>query len=360
MRAVHGAVQRLQEVDGLQVLAPAVAVGHPLAVVARVVEVEHRRHGVHAQAVEVVLVEPEQPRRHEEAAHLGPAVVEDAGVPLRMKALARIGVLVQVRAVEVPEPVLVGWKVRRHPVEQHADALLVQVIDEVHEVLRRTETRGGREVAGGLVAPRAVERVLGHGHELHVREAHLVHVGGQPVRDFAVAEKLAVLALPRAQVHLVDRLRRIERVALAARRHPFVVAPGVGQVADARGGGRRWLRAERDGVGLVDRVVAVVRTDAVLVGVACRGSRCVPVPDARAVRARRERIGVARPAVPVADHRDRRGVGCPHRETCTALFLVEVAAEQVVQPGVGSFPKKVDVAFALAGMVRCRWHRRSR
>ncbi|MCY1542484.1 hypothetical protein D9M68_782320 [compost metagenome] len=180
------------------------------------------------------------------------------------------------------------------------------------------------------------------------------------MRDFAVAEKLAVLALPRAQVHLVDRLRRIECVALPARGHPVVVAPAVGQVADARGGGGRRLRAERDRVGLVDRVVAVVRADAVLVGLAFRGSRCLPVPDARAVRARRERIGIARPAVPVADHRDRRGIRRPHRETCTALFLVEVAAEQVVQPGVGSLAEKVDVAFALAGMVRCRWHRRSR
>ena len=53
-----------------------------------------------------------------------------------MVALARVGVLVQVRAVEEAQPVRVPGEVRRHPVEHHADAVLVQHIDEMHEVLR--------------------------------------------------------------------------------------------------------------------------------------------------------------------------------------------------------------------------------
>ena len=50
-----------------------------------------------------------------------------------MKALARVGVLVEVRAVEKGQAVLVGREVRRHPIENHADAVLVQVVDEVHQ-----------------------------------------------------------------------------------------------------------------------------------------------------------------------------------------------------------------------------------
>ncbi len=91
----------------------------------------------------------------QEAAHLVAAVVEDEPIPVGMKALARIGVLVEVRAVEVGEAVLVGGEVRGHPVENDADAVLVQVVDQVHEVLRRAVAAGGREVAGGLVAPGA-------------------------------------------------------------------------------------------------------------------------------------------------------------------------------------------------------------
>ena len=97
-----------------------------------------------------------------------------------MEPLARVGVLVQVRAIEVRQAVLVGREVRGHPVEDHADAALVQVVDEVHEVLRRAVARARGEVPGDLVAPGAVERVLHDRQQLHVREAKLTDVVGQP------------------------------------------------------------------------------------------------------------------------------------------------------------------------------------
>ena len=58
--AGHALVDRrvglLQQLHGLEVLAAAVLVGHPLAVLARVVEVEHRGDGVDPQAVDVELL----------------------------------------------------------------------------------------------------------------------------------------------------------------------------------------------------------------------------------------------------------------------------------------------------------------
>ena len=153
--------------------------GNPFAVLARIIEIEHRGDGVHAQAVDVIFVEPEHRTRHQEAADFGAAIVEDVSLPVGMKSLARIGVLVEMRAVEIGEAVRVGREVRRNPVENDADAVLVQVVDQVHEVLRRAEARGGREVAGGLVSPGTVEGMLHHGQELDVGEAHLVDVFGK-------------------------------------------------------------------------------------------------------------------------------------------------------------------------------------
>ena len=49
--------------------------------------------------------------------------------------------------------------------------LLVQVVDQEHEVLRRAVAAGRGEVAGRLVAPGAVERMLRHRQELDVGEA---------------------------------------------------------------------------------------------------------------------------------------------------------------------------------------------
>ena len=70
-----------------------------------------------------------------------------------METLARIGVLVQMRAVEVDQPVRIGGKVRRHPVEDDADPVPMQVIDEIHEILRCPVAGGRREIPGRLVTP---------------------------------------------------------------------------------------------------------------------------------------------------------------------------------------------------------------
>ena len=62
----------------------------------------------------------------------------------------------------------------------------------------------------------------------------LARVLRQPRRDLAVGEQrdgILGSALPRAEMHLVDRHRRVEALALGALRHPVGVAPVVGRVA---------------------------------------------------------------------------------------------------------------------------------
>ncbi len=200
-------VELTQEDDRVDVFAPAVRVGDPLAGLARKVEVDHRRHGIDPQSVGVKPVEPVESRGQEKAAHLVAAVVEDAAAPVGLIALAPVGVLVEVRAVEIDEAVLVGGKVRGHPVEDDADPGLVERVDEGHEVLRRAEPGGRREEPGALIAPGPRERVLHDRKQLHVREAHGLRIGRQVRRDLAVGQRpLAFVGdpPPGAEMHLVD------------------------------------------------------------------------------------------------------------------------------------------------------------
>ena len=164
MLGVDDLVQVAQEGDGFDVLAAAEAVGHPLAGLSRVVEVEHRRDRVDAQAVEVELLDPEQRARDEEVGDLVAAVVEDQRAPVLVLAEPRILVLVERGAVEAGEAVRVLREVAGHPVEDHADAVAVALVDEPAEVVGRAVPAGRREEAGDLVAPRAAERVLQHRH----------------------------------------------------------------------------------------------------------------------------------------------------------------------------------------------------
>ena len=72
----HG-VGVMQKADGFQIFATAVLVGYPLAVVARIIAVNHRGHGIHAQAVEAEALDPIKCIALQEIFHFGAAEVVD-------------------------------------------------------------------------------------------------------------------------------------------------------------------------------------------------------------------------------------------------------------------------------------------
>ena len=78
----------------------------------------------------MVLAQPVQGVGDEEVADLVAAVVEDQRAPVGVRAAARVVVLVERRAVEAREREVVAREVRRHPVEDHAEPVLVQAVDE--------------------------------------------------------------------------------------------------------------------------------------------------------------------------------------------------------------------------------------
>ncbi len=242
----------LQEVHRAVVGVAAVLVGRPLAAAAAVVEVEHAADRVDADAVDVVLVEEEHRGADEEALHLRLRVVEDHRAPVGVLGHALLAALIAGGAVEEPQPVLVAREVRGDVVHYDADALAVELVHEVHEVLRRAVAAGGGEVARDLIAPGTLEGVLRDGHQLHVGEAHLVTVVRQLVRHLAVVGVGLVVALaPGADVHLVDVHGRVDGVIAAAAGHVVAVGPLVAlYVPDLAARGGAGLGVEGEGVGL--------------------------------------------------------------------------------------------------------------
>ncbi len=93
--------------------------------------------------------------------------------------------------------------------------------------------------------------------QLDVGEAVRQTVIGNRVGQVAVVREALPFgdgAPPRTEVHLVDRHRRIEPLALATRRHPVAVAPRVIEVGNDRIGRRRSVVGRADRVALVDPV----------------------------------------------------------------------------------------------------------
>ena len=84
--------------------------------------------------------------------------------------------LIQRSAVELRERPGVPGEVRGNPIEEHSDSRFVQRIDEVAEIIWRTEAGGGGVVGGHLVSPGRPVGVFSNGEELDVGEAHPRHV----------------------------------------------------------------------------------------------------------------------------------------------------------------------------------------
>ena len=182
-------VELTQEGDGLQILAAAMRVRRPFPRLAAVVAVEHRGHRIDPQSVEAERTEPMQRAADQEIPHLTTTEVVDQRVPIRVVALARILVLVERAAIETGEPMRVSREMRRHPIEQHTKPHRMGSRHEATQRRRIAMTRGRRIKTDGLIAPRAVERMLGHRQEFEVREPEIGDIGQQRIGQFVPGQE---------------------------------------------------------------------------------------------------------------------------------------------------------------------------
>src|SRR6202040_3214657 len=81
--------------DCFQVFAAAVNVRHPFALTAAVIAIKHRGDGIDAQAVDVKMLQPVKRAGDEEPLHFTAAEIVDVGIPIVMKAFARVEMLIE-------------------------------------------------------------------------------------------------------------------------------------------------------------------------------------------------------------------------------------------------------------------------
>src|SRR5271165_1589877 len=96
---------------------------------------------------------------------------------------ARVGVLVEVGAIEKCEAVSVTREMRGGPIEKDAEAFLMAAVHKIHEIGRRAEPAGDSVISGCLIAPGSVERMLHNGQELDMGKTHPLHVRNELIRQ---------------------------------------------------------------------------------------------------------------------------------------------------------------------------------
>ena len=132
---MHRMIQLLEKRHRFKIFTPTEPVAEPLARFASVIEIQHGRHGIDPQSIDVELLDPVQRVRQQEIADFVARVVEDVRPPLGVIAQSRILVFVAGGAVKATQCPVVLRKMRRHPVQQHTDARHVHRIHERAEII---------------------------------------------------------------------------------------------------------------------------------------------------------------------------------------------------------------------------------
>src|SRR5690606_23300858 len=129
-------------------------------------------HGVEAQAVEVIFLEPIERVVNEEVAHqLAPLAIE-----IKRSAPGRVVPLIEEGWRVAAQEVTFRSKMVVDDIEQYHEAARVGGIDQTFERLRTTVGGIGRKGQHTVVAPVAITGKLGDGHELDGGDAERTQV----------------------------------------------------------------------------------------------------------------------------------------------------------------------------------------
>ena len=176
--AEQAGVHMLKELDCFKVLILTILVCDPFAVFLAVIQIQHGSNSVYAQTVDMEEFDPVKGIGHKEVLDFRTAVIINLGTPVRMLALTRILVLIELCSVETCKTCGVFREVSRYPVKDDADSLLMEIVDHVLEVVRSSVAGCRCIIARDLISPGSVKRMLGNTHQLDMSVAHVLAVIG--------------------------------------------------------------------------------------------------------------------------------------------------------------------------------------
>src|SRR5690606_9426060 len=118
-------VKAPDKINGVQILTPAKTIWHPLPMLTAKVQIEHRRHRIHAQPIQVVLFEPKECTADQKITDFVTSKVKDLGAPVLMLSLSRVRVFIKMGSIKESQSMGITWEMGRNPVENDANPMLV-------------------------------------------------------------------------------------------------------------------------------------------------------------------------------------------------------------------------------------------
>ena len=174
---MHHCIQILEEFYRIEILPSAETVG-TVELLAEIM-VQHTAYRIDPESVGVELLEVVDSIQYQEFADIEPFKVEKQSPPLRHLRAQRIGAFKHGLAVKASQPVRVLSEMRRNPIKDYADALLMRFINEPHQVFGGSEPCADGIVACDLIPPAIIKGVFHDGQKLYMRIAHILGIGNK-------------------------------------------------------------------------------------------------------------------------------------------------------------------------------------
>ena len=122
---MHHGIQMFKKFNRVKIFPAAVFIGHPLSRLLTVIQIQHGRHRINPDTVDMKLSDPVKNIGNQEIPDLVFGVIKNLGAPIRMLSNPRIGMLENTLSVKTAKPVGVSCKMSRYPVQDNADLIFM-------------------------------------------------------------------------------------------------------------------------------------------------------------------------------------------------------------------------------------------
>ena len=148
-----------------------------------------------------------------------------------MLASSAVRMLIQCFPVKVGKSMGIPRKMSRYPVQDHANIMLMKIVDHILKIFRRSITGGRCKISCHLITPGSVKWMLCDSHQFDVGVSHFLNIFCQLCCQFPIIiESILVLlmrmALPGTWMNLINRHGRFCCIPARTLCHPAVIMPG--------------------------------------------------------------------------------------------------------------------------------------
>ena len=264
---------------------------------------------------------------------------------MRMLSPLGIRIFIQRSAVKSSQSVIILGEMCRYPVNDDSDPLCMHVIHKSHEVLGISIAGGRCIVAGHLISPGGVIRMLHNGHQFHVVIPHALHIFGHGKGDLLVIEKLSSILrpLPGAHMNLIDVHGLFVCCLLVSCSHPVFILPCIMQLRYAGCIGRPYFRSKCIRIAL-HKDLTGLGTDLVFIDLPQKISGDKEFKDAGIIKLSHG-ITTSVPVIEISDNRNSFRIGRPYgkKRSLHAIHCHGMCTQLLVDPVMLTFIEPADV-----------------